>query len=64
MMSTMMKLALLATLASAAAAFTAPSTPLAQPQTARLPTRIFAEEEDASTADGDTGGDTGGAVAG
>lgn len=41
----MMKLALLATLASAAAAFTAPSTPLvARPQTARMPTHIFAEE--------------------
>ena len=36
-----MKLALLATLASAATAFVAPSTPI----TARLPTQIFAEEE-------------------
>mmetsp|Transcript_8087 Transcript_8087/g.13024 ORF Transcript_8087/g.13024 Transcript_8087/m.13024 type:complete len:210 (+) Transcript_8087:55-684(+) len=40
----MMKLALLATLASTATAFMAPSTPLLTPHT-RLPTQIFAEEE-------------------
>eukprot|EP00581_Thalassiosira_minuscula_P015733 CAMPEP_0183713318 /NCGR_PEP_ID=MMETSP0737-20130205/8195_1 /TAXON_ID=385413 /ORGANISM="Thalassiosira miniscula, Strain CCMP1093" /LENGTH=210 /DNA_ID=CAMNT_0025942085 /DNA_START=31 /DNA_END=663 /DNA_ORIENTATION=- len=43
----MMKLALLATLASTATAFLAPSTPLLTPTTARLPTQVFAEEESA-----------------
>jgi len=42
-----MKLALLATLASTATAFLAPSTPLIQQQ-ARLPTRIFEEADDAA----------------
>eukprot|EP00584_Thalassiosira_punctigera_P003695 CAMPEP_0172535378 /NCGR_PEP_ID=MMETSP1067-20121228/7417_1 /TAXON_ID=265564 ORGANISM="Thalassiosira punctigera, Strain Tpunct2005C2" /NCGR_SAMPLE_ID=MMETSP1067 /ASSEMBLY_ACC=CAM_ASM_000444 /LENGTH=211 /DNA_ID=CAMNT_0013320311 /DNA_START=52 /DNA_END=687 /DNA_ORIENTATION=- len=41
----MMKLALLVSLASTAAAFVAPFTPLTAPQTARPPTQIFAEED-------------------
>eukprot|EP00571_Detonula_confervacea_P017544 CAMPEP_0172310030 /NCGR_PEP_ID=MMETSP1058-20130122/11160_1 /TAXON_ID=83371 /ORGANISM="Detonula confervacea, Strain CCMP 353" /LENGTH=213 /DNA_ID=CAMNT_0013022775 /DNA_START=38 /DNA_END=679 /DNA_ORIENTATION=- len=48
----MMKLTLLATLASTATAFLAPTTPLMQQQ-ARLPTRIFAEEEAAAAEEED-----------
>merc|ERR1740139_1399893 len=44
----MMKLALLATLASTATAFLSPTNPLLTPNT-RLPTRIFGEEGEAST---------------
>lgn len=45
---TMMKLTLLATLASTATAFLAPSHPLTIPHT-RLPTQLFGEDEEAST---------------